>query len=92
MPILYCNCSFANIIPNERKSEIREFIASATTEVTEVADPVPIGSYRSPTDAGDCCCEPLTIIACHPHVVRTLFYRVQSRLTRRRQDTRHASG
>ena len=80
MPILYCNCAHAEIIPDQRRRELCQFLASVTTEVIEVADLCRMAVTRPQWLQQIASSEALTIIACYPRVVHSLFYRVQSRL------------
>ncbi len=71
--ILYCNCSFKDLIPDERKQTARDVLAAAGANVVAVADLCERVANDDPMLAELAAAPSLTIIACYPRAVQWLF-------------------
>ncbi len=71
--ILYCNCSFKNLIPEERKQKDREVLKTAEADVIAVSDLCQLAAQRDPRLSELAATSNLTIAACYPRAIRWLF-------------------
>jgi len=72
--ILYCNCSFKDLIPEERKQKAREVLAATDAEVVPVPDLCELAARRDPLLAELAATPGLAIMACYPRAIRWLFH------------------
>ena len=71
--ILYCNCSYKELIPEERKRKAREVLEEADAEVMAVPDLCALAAQRD-SRLADFAAQPgSTIVACYPRAIRWLF-------------------
>jgi len=71
--VLYCNCSYKELIPEERKNKAREVLGCSGTEVIAVPDLCELASRRDPRLAEVAAKPRVTIVACYPRAVQWLF-------------------
>jgi len=71
---VYCNCTYAKVVPEDTKRQVLAQLAAAGVEFDAVADLCDMSARKDPAlkrfvDAGD-----LRIAACFPRAVRWLFH------------------
>ncbi len=71
--ILYCNCSFKDLIPEERKQKIRDTLGSADAEIIAVPDLCQLAAQHDERLTEWAATPNLTIAACYPRAIRWLF-------------------
>ena len=71
--ILYCNCSYADVLPVEVKRRVYAALASSGVHVEAVADLCEAAATRSPVLARTAGQDAPVVIACHARAVRWLF-------------------
>jgi NAD-dependent dihydropyrimidine dehydrogenase PreA subunit len=72
--VLYCNCSYSSIIPNETKQEIQSVLGKSGMDIVSVPDLCGLAARRDPKLEHIAASESLTIAACYPRAVQWLFY------------------
>lgn len=73
MRLLYCNCTYGNVIPPEIKREVLKRLSDSGVSFEVVADLCEMSARKDPrlqrlTESGDA-----RIAACYPRAVRWLF-------------------
>lgn len=74
--ILYCHCTYAQVVPAEVKQEVLRRLAESGVAFDAVADLCELSAKRDPAlaqYAADAAGGALTIAACYPRAVRWLF-------------------
>lgn len=72
--ILYCNCTYAKVVPPQTKARVLEELSAAGVAFDAVADLCDMSARKDPAlkelaEAGD-----LKIVACYPRAVKWLFH------------------
>ena len=72
--ILYCNCSYAKVVPNEVKEEVLRKLCASGVAFDAVADLCDMSARKDPAlkklvESGD-----VKIVACFPRAVKWLFH------------------
>jgi len=72
--ILFCNCTFADVIAPEVKREVLRHLCESNRPFHAVSDLCGLAARKDPVlkkmaDAGD-----ITLVACHPRAVKWLFH------------------
>ena len=78
--ILYCNCTYAKVVPAEVKAEVLKKLCASGAAFDGVADLCDMSARRDPAlkklaEAG-----PVRIAACFPRAVKWLFHAAQAPL------------
>jgi hypothetical protein len=81
MPILYCRCAYAQVIPDETKDAVLSHLCGAGVPFTAVADLCEMSARRDPrlqelAQAGG-----WKIAACHDRAVKWLFHAAEAPLS-----------
>ena len=71
--ILYCNCSYKDLIPEARKQKAREVLGQADAKVVAVPDLCELATHHDPRLATLAATPSLTIAACYPRAIQWLF-------------------
>ncbi|HVR73850.1 MAG TPA: hypothetical protein VMT52_05935 [Planctomycetota bacterium] len=71
--ILYCNCAYAQVVPEKVKEEVLERLVEAGVPFDAVADLCELSARRDPSLRGLSAGGNLRIAACYPRAVRWLF-------------------
>jgi len=74
MRLLYCNCSYSPLIPDELKRDVLSRLVASDLDVTSVPDLCELAARRDPLLSELAQSDELTIVACHPRAVRWLFH------------------
>jgi hypothetical protein len=74
MPILYCRCAYAQVVPEETKQGVLEALCASGQPFTAVADLCEMSARRDPRLAEIARTEGWKIAACHPRAVKWLFH------------------
>jgi len=74
MKILYCNCTYAKVVPADVKQQVLRRLSDSGQAFDAVADLCDMSARKDPAlkkiaDAGD-----TKIAACYPRAVKWLFY------------------
>lgn len=74
MRILYCNCTYAQVVPKEVKGEVLKKLCASGQAFDAVADLCDMSARKDPAlarlvEAGD-----VKIAACYPRAVKWLFH------------------
>jgi len=72
--VLYCNCSFKELITKDRRREARHAVERSAADVVAVADLCQLAARRDPLLAQLAATPNLTICACYPRAIRWLFH------------------
>lgn len=80
MTILFCNCSYANIIPEATKQKVLAEIAKYNEKVIAVADLCKLAADNDPVLDEIISGEATQIIACYPRTITSLYQRNQKEL------------
>ena len=75
MKILYCNCSYSNIIPAETRTAVWSALSASDAEVISVPDLCGAAAISKDLLAECANSKDLVIVACNPRSVRWLFQR-----------------
>ena len=72
--ILYCNCTYAKVVPPETKARVLEELSAAGVAFDAVADLCDMSARKDPAlkelaESGE-----LKIVACYPRAVKWLFH------------------
>ncbi|HVS66562.1 MAG TPA: hypothetical protein VMT85_24015 [Thermoanaerobaculia bacterium] len=72
--VLYCNCTYAKVVPPEVKSEVLAGLCRSELAFDSVADLCELSARQDPAlrriaEGGE-----VTIVACYPRAVRWLFH------------------
>ncbi|RJP34527.1 MAG: hypothetical protein C4527_01945 [Candidatus Omnitrophota bacterium] len=71
--LLFCCCKYANIVPDNTKHEILRFFTRTGTPFHAVPDLCEMASRGDPAMKSMVEQEKLTIVACYPRAVKSLF-------------------
>jgi Pyruvate/2-oxoacid:ferredoxin oxidoreductase delta subunit len=71
--ILYCNCSYNELVPPEAKRKVLEAVAASGERLAAVRDLCRLAADRDPDVKAWAETPNLTIVACYPRAVRWLF-------------------
>lgn len=74
MKILYCNCSYSNVIPAATREKVWSALAASDADVLSVPDLCGAAARDSQVPADCAGSDNLVIIACYPRAVRWLFH------------------
>lgn len=80
MKILYCNCTYAKVVPADVKQEVLRQLSDSGRAFDAVADLCDMSARRDPAlqkIAGDGCTK---IAACYPRAVKWLFHAADAAL------------
>jgi hypothetical protein len=72
--ILYCNCSYAQVVPKEVKGEVLRKLCESGAAFDAVADLCDLSARKDPALKRMAESGPVRIAACHPRAVRWLFH------------------
>jgi hypothetical protein len=72
--ILFCNCTYAQVVPKEVKQAVLKKLCQAGVEFEAVADLCEMSARRDPGMKQLADGEPLKIAACYPRAVKWLFH------------------
>jgi hypothetical protein len=72
--ILFCNCTYAQVVPKEVKQAVLKKLCEAGVEFEAVADLCEMSARRDPSLKQLADGEPLKIAACFPRAVKWLFH------------------
>src|SRR5688500_9086071 len=78
--ILFCNCAYAQVVPNPVKEQILKELCASGQPFEAVADLCELSARKDPSLqrlAGE---ENLQVIACYPRAVKWLFKAVKAEL------------
>lgn len=78
--ILYCNCTYAKIIPKEAKTEVLRGLCQSGAAFDAVADLCDMSARRDPALKRIAESGAVRIAACFPRAVRWLFHAAQAPL------------
>ncbi len=78
--ILYCNCSYAQVVPKEVKEEVLRKLSASGAAFDAVADLCDMSARKDPAlkklvESGD-----VKIVACYPRAVKWLFHAAEAPL------------
>lgn len=75
LPILYCRCAYANVVPGETKDAVLDALCASGQPFDTVADLCEMSARRDPAlkSIADSSPEGTRIVACYERVVRGLF-------------------
>jgi hypothetical protein len=73
MRVLYCNCTYANVVPPEVKRAVLRKLSAAQVPFDAVADLCAMSARKDPRLVGIAGGADLKIAACFPRAVRCLF-------------------
>jgi hypothetical protein len=71
--ILYCNCTWAKVVPKDVKGEVLRRLSGSSEPFEAVADLCEMSARRDPSLARIAGAGPVRIVACYPRAVRGLF-------------------
>jgi heterodisulfide reductase subunit A-like polyferredoxin len=72
--ILYCNCSYAKVVPNEVKEEVLRKLCASGVAFDAVADLCDMSARKDPALKKLVESGAVRIAACYPRAVRWLFH------------------
>jgi hypothetical protein len=72
--ILYCNCSYAQVVPGEVKAEVLRKLCASGVAFDAVADLCDLSARKDPSLARIAGSGAVRIAACYPRAVRWLFH------------------
>jgi heterodisulfide reductase subunit A-like polyferredoxin len=72
--ILYCNCSYAQVVPKEVKGEVLRKLCASGAAFDAVADLCDLSARKDPALKRMAESGPVRIAACHPRAVKWLFH------------------
>lgn len=72
--ILYCNCTYAKVVPPETKREVLRRLADSGAAFDAVADLCDLSARKDPSLRSLAGSGPVTIVACYPRAVKWLFH------------------
>jgi hypothetical protein len=70
--VLYCNCTYANVVPKAVKEEVLRRLTESGVPFDAVPDLCELSARRDPSLA-ELAGGPVTIAACYPRAVKWLF-------------------
>lgn len=77
--ILYCNCSYANVVPKATKEAVLRGLTESGIPFDAVPDLCEMSAQRDPS-LHDLAGENIKIVACYPRAVKWLFHAVGAKL------------
>ncbi len=77
--ILYCNCSYANVVPKATKEAVLRGLTESGVPFDAVPDLCEMSAQRDPS-LHDLTGENIKIVACYPRAVKWLFHAVGAKL------------
>ena len=80
--ILYCNCSYAQVVPKEVKAEVLRKLCASGAAFDAVADLCDMSARKDPALQKLVGGEAVRIAACYPRAVRWLFHAAGAPLPR----------
>lgn len=72
LPILFCNCTYANVVPKAVKEQVLRQLSESGIPFDAVPDLCELSARKDPCLA-EYTRQPMTIVACYPRAVRWLF-------------------
>ena len=72
--ILYCNCTYAKVVPPDVKSEVLRRLSASGVAFDAVSDLCDMSARKDPTLGRVACSGKLKIAACSPRAVKGLFH------------------
>ena len=78
--ILYCNCTYAKVVPAEVKAEVLKKLCASGAAFDGVADLCDMSARRDPALKKLAESGPVRIAACFPRAVKWLFHAAQAPL------------
>lgn len=78
--ILYCNCSYAQVVPKEVKAEVLRKLCDSGVAFEAVADLCDMSARKDPALQRIAESGCVKIAACYPRAVKWLFYAAQTPL------------
>jgi hypothetical protein len=79
--ILFCNCTYANVVPAEVKSAVLRKLCESGVAFDAVADLCELSARKDPTLAAVAAGGPVKVAACFPRAVKWLFASAGAPLT-----------
>ena len=79
--ILFCNCTYANVVPPEVKSAVLRKLCDSGLTFDAVADLCELSARKDPTLTAVAQAGPVKIAACFPRAVKWLFASAGAPLT-----------
>src|SRR4051794_21100515 len=71
--ILYCNCTYAQVVPKEVKAAVLKHLCESSAAFEAVADLCEMSARQDPVLKGLAEGGPIKIAACYPRAVKWLF-------------------
>ena len=81
MPILYCRCAYAQVVPQEIKDAVLQHLSAGDAAFDSVADLCEMSARRDPRLQALAAAGPLKIAACHRRAVKWLFHAAEAPLS-----------
>ena len=78
--ILYCNCTYAKVVPNEVKAEVLKRLCESGVAFDAVADLCDMSARKDPALKRIAESGAFKIAACYPRAVKWLFHAAQAPL------------
>jgi hypothetical protein len=78
--ILFCNCTYAQVVPSEVKQAVLKKLCEASVAFDAVADLCEMSARRDPALQRLAAGGPVKIAACFPRAVKWLFHSAQADL------------
>ena len=72
-PVLYCNCAFARVVPDDVKAGVLERLVASGASFEAVADLCELSARKDPALKRLAAAEDLRVAACYPRAVKWLF-------------------
>ena len=74
VPILYCNCAYAKVVPPEVKQEVLRRLCDSNVAFDAVPDLCDMSARKDPALRRIAESGPVRIAACYPRAVKWLFH------------------
>ena len=71
--ILYCNCTYAKVVPDEVKAQVLENLAASGVAFEAVPDLCEMAASKDPALKRLAASGPIKVAACYPRAVKWLF-------------------
>ena len=78
--ILFCNCTYAQVVPKEVKAAVLQHLCQGEKNFDAVADLCEMAARQDPALQGLAAGGPVKIVACYPRAVKWLFAAAQAPL------------
>ena len=72
--VLYCNCSYAKVVPSDVKRDVLAALSSSEIAFDAVPDLCDMSARKDPALERLAASGPVKIVACYPRAVRWLFH------------------